>query len=109
MRYLVEILPSAELDAEDAYLWWCARSPERAAEWFNGLLDAIYSLDQFPGRCAAAAESEDLGVELRVLLYGKGPSPYRIYFRIVEPGSVRILLIRHGRRDRLTAEELPGD
>jgi plasmid stabilization system protein ParE len=106
MAFRVEILPVALLDAEDAYLWWRENVPRRADAWWNGLYEAIFSLEEFPYRCALAPESEELGMDVRQLLYGKGPSTYRIYFRIVGDDLVRVLHIHHGARDRLTLDEI---
>jgi plasmid stabilization system protein ParE len=72
MEYRVDIAPAALQDAEDAYLWIKAQaSSEVAGEWYEGLLAAIFTLERSPLRCALAPESEDLGREIRQLLYGK--------------------------------------
>jgi plasmid stabilization system protein ParE len=81
MAYRVDISPSALQDAEDAYLWIKLRAPRRAGSWYEGLLDAIYGLEQMPARCPIAPESEDLGITIRQLLYGKKRSVYRILLR----------------------------
>ncbi len=44
MAYRVDISRPAIEDAEAAYLWMRETSPEKAAEWFAGLMDAIFSL-----------------------------------------------------------------
>ena len=79
MIYLVEISPSALNDAESAFLRLRRDSPDYADQWFNGLLEAIVSLEKFPNRCSPAPESQELGVDLRQLLYGK----YRILFLVM--------------------------
>jgi len=109
MTFRVEILPAALADVEEAYLWWREHVPELAEAWFDGLGEAIESLDEFPERCAVAPESEDVNVEVRQLLYGRGRSVYRVLFRIAAPNLVRVLRIRHSARDRLEPEELIGD
>jgi plasmid stabilization system protein ParE len=48
-------------DAEEAFLWIQQESPSKADEWYNGLVDAILSLENFPNRCLLAPESEDIG------------------------------------------------
>lgn len=59
MAYRVDISLSALQDAEDAYLWIARRAPSQAGAWYEGLLNAIYGLEQNPLRWA---ESEDVGI-----------------------------------------------
>ncbi len=73
MVFRVEISPSALADAEEAFLWIQQESPAIADEWYNGLVDAILSLENFPNRCPLAPESEDIGREIRQLLYRAAP------------------------------------
>lgn len=105
MAYRVDISPSALQDAEDAYLWIKKRAPMRAGAWYEGLLEAIYGLERMPARCPIAPESEDLGLTIRQLLYG------RILFAIGCDDStgedvVRIFRIRHSARLKATPEEM---
>lgn len=109
MPFLVEIAPSALAEAEEAYLWMREHSPARAADWYNGLLEAIFSLEEFPTRCRLAAESEELRMEIRQLLYGKRARVYRLLFTIHGEGVVRVFRIRHTARDRLKPADLEGD
>ena len=46
MAYRVDISLSALKDAEDAYLWIARRAPSQAGAWYEGLLKAIYGLEQ---------------------------------------------------------------
>jgi plasmid stabilization system protein ParE len=106
MTYPVEITPFAIADAEQAYLWLRERSPETAAAWYNGLFDAIDSLEKMPYRCPLAPESEDLDIELRQLLYGKRGQQYRILYTVeIDEMSgeevVRVQRIRHKAQDTL--------
>ncbi|MCW3055242.1 MAG: plasmid stabilization system [Chthonomonadales bacterium] len=87
-----------------------AYSEAHATRWFNGLENAINSLAEFPGRCPLALESEELGIELRQLLYGKRSAAYRIVFSIRQyAGSddeiVQVYCIWNGARDKIK----PGD
>src|SRR5579872_4000254 len=88
MSYRVEISEAAEAEAEAAYLWMLRRSPSAAARWYEGLLAAIGSLDEFPHRCPVARESHPFEREIRQLLYGKGRGAYRVLFAIVEPAGI---------------------
>ncbi|MBV9387244.1 MAG: type II toxin-antitoxin system RelE/ParE family toxin [Chroococcidiopsidaceae cyanobacterium CP_BM_ER_R8_30] len=107
MAFQVDISPSALNDAEAAFLWIRKESPSYAEEWFNGLLEAINSLENFPNRCPLAPESEELGIEIRQLLYRKN----RILFSIAPSretvdGTVQILRIRHQAQERLKLQDL---
>jgi plasmid stabilization system protein ParE len=60
MAYRVELAKSAEVELEELYLWVIERAPNQGAAWFNGLEQAILSLEQHPKRCRIAPESFDL-------------------------------------------------
>jgi len=98
MPFRVDISPSALQDAEDAYLWIKKRAPMRAGAWYEGLLEAIYGLERMPARCPIAAESEDLGLTIRPLLYGRKA---RIDF------IVEIVVVGHGDGSLSRVQELP--
>ncbi len=111
MAYRVDISPSALQDAEDAYFWIKQRSPDSAGEWYEGLLEKIFSLENFPTRCTLAPESADIGMEIRQLLYGKKGQAYRILFGISFDESagediVRIYRVRHSARKSITMDEI---
>ena len=72
MNYEVIIMPAAEAELEQAYLWLAQRAPERDA----------------------------FDHDIRQLLYGKHQHAYRILFDVVGQ-TVRVLHIRHGARQRL--------
>jgi len=93
----VIVLPGAEAEMEAAFRWLTERSPQHAPNWYNGIIDAILSLEELPGRCALAPESADSPFEIRQLLYGKRPHLYRILFAI-RPGQVIVLHVRHAAR-----------
>jgi len=111
MAYRVDISPSALQDAEDAYLWIKEQSLTRAGVWYEGLLKAIFSLEEMPARCPIAPESEVIGIVIRQLFYGRKNNRYRILFAIGYDDAnredvVRIFRIRHSARPRLTPEEV---
>jgi len=101
MVYRVEISPSALADAEAIFLWIQKDSPQKAEEWYNGLVDAIVSLESFPNRCPIAPESQDIGREIRQLLYKK----HRIIFGVTDD-VVLVFRVRHAAQDRLSSDEL---
>ena len=66
-----------------------------------------------PRRCSIIPESDEIGQEIRQLLYGKRTGIYRIVFDVQENATdgplVRILRIWHGARDILHTEDLYAD
>ena len=107
MAYRVEIASRAEADLEELYLWVVERAPQQGARWFNGLERAVLSLDQRPKRCPVAPESFDPNRPVRVLLYGRKPHAYRIFFTIDDDADiVRVVHVRRGTRQRPVADEL---
>lgn len=106
MAYQVEIGPSALRESEEAYLYIAQDAPDAAVEWFNGLVDAVYSLEDLPSRCSLAPESEEAGRQIRQLLYGKRGGRYRILFVLAGDDVVRVPHIRHGGRENLAAEDI---
>ncbi len=111
MAYRVDISLPALTDAEEAYLRVKYHSPDSAGDWYEGLLRAIFSLENFPLRCAIARESAGTGQAVRQLLYGKGNRRYRILFGIEQDeatgdGVVRIFRIWHSSRKRPTTDEI---
>lgn len=105
MRYFIEISSVAEVEADNAFLRLSQlTSPEKARQWYDGLLLAIESLSQMPKRCPLARENQYFSQEIRQILYGRGRNLYRILFTIVEGeevSTVRILHIRHAAQQTL--------
>jgi plasmid stabilization system protein ParE len=96
VTYNVIVTPTAEAEAMEAVAWYAGRSEEAALRWHAGLTRAIHSLAKMPTRCPVSKqESEALGCEVRLLLYGKRRGVYRILYSI-EGETVWILRIRHG-------------
>lgn len=94
-RRRVIVQAPAEADAEAVYLGIQKLAPHAAAEWFNGLVDAVESLSEMSERCPLTPETDEFVEEIRQLLYGS----YRILFTI-RGEQVHVLHIRHQARDR---------
>ena len=107
-KFAVIFQPPAVDDLEAAYAWIFERSPQNAAKWFNGFVDAIQSLELNPCRCGIAPENDAVEPEIRQLLYGKRWNVYRALFTVTED-SVRVLHIRHAAREAMSAHELEDD
>ncbi|HLZ51761.1 MAG TPA: type II toxin-antitoxin system RelE/ParE family toxin [Candidatus Acidoferrum sp.] len=98
MQYLVRLTDRALWDLEAIYEFIEVDSSKAALEWFNGLAEAIYSLEQFPERGATVPENK----KLRHLLFGQKPNTYRIIYALDKrKNAVNILHIRHGARTAL--------
>src|SRR5271157_218505 len=95
MAFRVELTSRAQRDLAAIYEYIHAGSSIHAFHWFNGLEDAILSLENHPERGTLTRENS----RLRQLLYGPKPHTYRIIYSI-QPRSRRVLVvhIRHGAR-----------
>jgi plasmid stabilization system protein ParE len=69
-------------------------------EWFDELVAAVESLQEFPERCAFAPEPGFRFRGIRQLLFGEGRTIYRILYRVFDD-YVQILTIRHASRQAL--------
>jgi plasmid stabilization system protein ParE len=108
MAFRVEIAPQAFRDIDEIAGYITEHgSFESAQNWFNRLLDDIWSLQEMPGRCSLAEESRAVGSEIRVLLHGSRNRRYRVYFAIRERSkTVQVFHVRHWARKPAEADEL---
>ena len=111
MAFRVEISPRAFNDIDEIARYIQQQSSfEQAEEWFNGIIAAIQTLEDMSSRCPVADESEELGQEVRLLLYGKRNRKYKVYYsirqRTVSTGTVQVFHVRHWARRSLNAEQL---
>jgi plasmid stabilization system protein ParE len=100
MKYKVLVTEQAHAEADSAFKWIENSSPQNAYEWFNGLVDAIETLETMPERCVTAPESEEVGRVIRQRFHGK----FRILFSIEEQ-TVYVLHIRHGHQRHLSKDK----
>ncbi len=111
MAFRVEIAPRALNDLDEIADYIKRNGSFRQAEdWFNGIIDVIRTLEDMPARCPIADESEDLGEEARLLLYGKRNRRYKVFYSIQHEGpstgTVRVFHVRHWARGNLSPEEV---
>jgi plasmid stabilization system protein ParE len=110
MVYKISVTRLAEDDAYPAFEHIQKSAPIHADRWLRELFAAILSLETLPSRCPIISEAEEIGHEVRHLLYGKRSRTYRIIFDIQEQSDegprVRVLRIWHGARDRVSVEHL---
>ncbi len=105
MHFRVKIHPPAQGDMLGVFLRITRTISQASAEkWYSGIIRKIRSLKQLPERCPLADESETLGFDLRMMLYGRGRQIYRILFTI-DGDAVNVLRVRHAAQDWLTAED----
>jgi len=70
-------------------------------KWWNGLLDAIFSLESMPGRCPVIPERSWSDIKLHQLLY----ESHRVIFQI-GPDTVHVLRVYHASQKPLTRPAL---
>jgi plasmid stabilization system protein ParE len=100
--FRVVVTEPAVRDLQAAHDWWAEnRSRMQAERWYRGILAAMRSLAIEPGRCAEAAESQLLSLEIREHYFGlSGKRTHRIIFGI-EGRNVVIYRVRHVAQDYL--------
>ncbi len=106
MTYRVAVQPRAERDIRTVALGILGQSRSKAAalRWARNLRATIATLKTNPQRCPVDQDSEVYGEEVRVLLYGKRRSVYRVLFAI-RGNTVHVLTVRHSAQ-RSLGEEL---
>jgi toxin ParE1/3/4 len=106
MAYRVDLTERAAWDLRRISLGVNAGEAAQACAWFNGLEEAVLSLDEHPARGAPIPE----GGSLRHLLSGRRRYRYRIIYAIDERNRVvTVLHIRHGARDAFMPKEPEDD
>jgi plasmid stabilization system protein ParE len=106
VKYQVQITAKALRDVVGVLHWFHDQHAlVAAARWYSQLMTRIDTLERQPRRCRLAAEANELGFELRELLFGKRRGVYRILF-VVDERTVNVLHIRHAARGALSAFDL---
>lgn len=101
VRYLVRLTDRALRDMEAIYESIQAETSESASRWFNGLAQAVLSLERHPERGAIIPENK----RFRHLLFGNKQGIYRIIYAVDKRRTtVTVLHIRHGARSPLPNE-----
>ena len=95
MTYHVIVTRTADAEAMEAFRWYAERSPAVARRWYQGLERALEALETQPTRHPVSEDDSDaLGRDVRLKLYGRRRGVYRIVFA-VEGEIVWVLRIRH--------------
>ena len=103
--FRVEYTPGAWRELKDNYLWIKERSPQGAEKWRNELIEQVEELANNPLRYPVAPENDRFSREIRLLLFRKRQSQFRVYFA-VESQRVVILSVRRSSRSPLEEEDL---
>lgn len=111
MAFRVEISPRAFQDLDEIAQYIEENSSfEQAEKWFNGIVAAIRTLEEMPNRCSVADESEELGEEVRLLLFGTRRRRYKVYYSVQQrtpsAGTVCVFHVRHSARRSLKPYQL---
>ena len=102
MACLIEITARAKRDLYSVFEEIHASDSEAALKWYEGLYEAILTLERLPHRCPLTRENPNL----RHLLYGHKPHVYRVIYRVLEKQmQVNVLYIRHGARREFSSPE----
>jgi plasmid stabilization system protein ParE len=106
MPFTVSFKRKAQRDLEESLAWWSKHGKAAAAEWRERfIVKVISTLEQDPLRFPSADEAAELGLDLRVMLYGRRRQVYRVLFT-VEANSVFIHRVRHASQDWLKEVDL---
>lgn len=106
MRYRLLLTDKALADIDSALDWFREQKATTAGQrWFTALWKALDRLESRPERCSPAVEAEDVGRDVRELLFGKRRGVYRVLFELRD-NTVCILRIWHSARDAFTADDL---
>ena len=106
MKYQVQLTAKAERDVDQVLRWFRQQQATAAGgRWLAQLLTRLEVLERAPQRCRLADEADDLGLDLRELLFGKRRGKYRILF-VIRDNIVGIVHIRHAARDALSADDI---
>jgi toxin ParE1/3/4 len=93
VAYRVNLTNRAVRDLERLYDSIHASTGQAAFEWFNKLVDTIYSLDHLPERGTVNPKNETQ----RQLFFGDKPHIYKIVYNIdTRRHTVTVVVIRHG-------------
>jgi len=97
VTYRVVFTARARADVIKQFHYLVDRSPAAAARWYTGIEKAIAKLGTQPERHPIADETDQLGITLRQMLYGRRPGVFRILFSI-EGDTVTMHYVRHSAR-----------
>lgn len=105
MNFRIEYTLNAQAELEEAYAWIRERAPVAAEKWLEELIAKIEKLATNPKACPPAPESSKFRHEIRLMLFRKRRSQFRIYYTI-DRKRVVILAVRRSFRKPLDEGDL---
>ncbi len=106
MSYQVRLLRRARNDLDQILAYIAERSPRGAARLLARFEDAVQQLEKNPFLAPLAPEAEDIGEEVRHILFRtRAGRTYRALFLIVGD-EVRVLRVRGAGQPPVTPEDL---
>ena len=100
----VNITARAESDNDDVLAWMQTSAPLTMNRWYTRLMAAVRTLEVMPERCPLADEANELGIEMRELLFGKRRGVFRVLFTI-DGQTVNVIHVRRAARGPITPDE----
>jgi plasmid stabilization system protein ParE len=89
MPYRIVIADSAKTDTESIHRWVTEQAPLRGSEWFEKLLDCLYSLAENPGRCPLAPEARRQAAISATFSTEDEGTPTAFSLRLMKGGKLR--------------------
>lgn len=105
MTFRIEYTFNAQAELEDAYTWIRERAPAAAEKWLEELIAQIEKLTDKPKAYPPAHESSKFQREMRLMLFRKRRSQFRIYYTL-ERAKIVILSVRRSFRKPLEEDNL---
>lgn len=106
MPFALRILRRASADIDDKFESLRRHLGRAAAVRWRAKLEACFmKLEELPSVWPLADEAEELGVDLRNVLFGKRRHVYRVLFSF-DGTTISVHRIRHAAQDRLTKNDL---
>ena len=107
MNFTVVLTDRAARELEETARWWAEnRSTMEAERWYTAFLQAIFSLERNPERCAFARENGKLPYEVRQLTFGLGRRFTHRAVLTIRDDIVVILSIRHLAQQDIATDEV---
>ena len=92
MSYTVSILSEAEVDIDDAYIWYESKQINLGNKFFENLAHSINYISKTPGAC------QEIYKETRRFVIKK--FPYGIYYKVnFEQKEIQIIGVVHFKRN----------
>lgn len=107
MTFHVVFTRRANNDVAEKETWLSRLGNQTVSRWRARLFGAVERLEFDPLCYPKADEADELGLDLREILFGRRRHVYRMVFLVDEAAQVvKVYRIRHAAQDRLTADDI---